>query len=83
MITDQNMDQWLKEMAKGKPTSRLPDEPLTIISMKNAETIQDKSMVMTNIRKNIEQYGIRDGLKVSNAAIIPQRLLSQTTNNYN
>jgi len=79
LITDENIDQWMKEVAKAKPgvNTKLPDEPLVLVSNKNADTIQDKSMVVTNIRKNIEMYGIKDGLRVANAALVPKRLLEE------
>ena len=78
MITDENIDEWMKQMAKER--SKIPNEPLVLVSRKNGENLQDKSMIVTGIRKNIEQYGIKDGLKVSNAALIPQSLLNNTNN---
>lgn len=69
-ITDQDIDNMLKQVAK----EQRPAEPMVLISRKNAETIADKSLVMSNLRKNILQYGVEDGLKVSNAALLPQSL---------
>ena len=76
MITDQQLDEWARQRAKDAAANpRLAREPLVLVSNKQGDTLQDKSMIVTGIRKNIEQYGLKDGLKASNAALIPERLL--------
>lgn len=77
MLTDENMEEMLKKVAKEKPSNPILDfrEPLALVSNKQGETLQDKSLIVTGIRKNIEQYGMRDGLKVANASLLPKSFL--------
>lgn len=72
IITDQDIDKMMQDVAKDRNPNK---EPLVLVSRKQGETIADKSMIITGIRKNILQYGVTDGLKVSNAALIPESLL--------
>ena len=72
MITDADIDRIMQDVAKDRNPHR---EPLVLVSRKQGETVADKSMIVTGIRKNIQQYGLADGLRVSNAALIPESLL--------
>lgn len=74
-ITDNDVNRWMKEIAK---EGSRPSEPLVLVSNKHGETLADKSMIVTGIRKNIMQYGVEDGLRVSNAALIPKSILDNT-----
>lgn len=74
-LTKDKTDQLTREIERQIARPTLPQEPLVLVSRKNAETLEDKTMIMTDISKNIKKYGLRDGLRVSNAALLPESLL--------
>ena len=72
LIDERKIDQWMKEAAE---SNNKKNERLVLVSNKQGDTLQDKSMIVTGIRKNMQQYGVKDGLKISNASLIPESIL--------
>lgn len=78
-LTKEQTDQLTRELERQIARPTLPNEPLVLVSRKNAENLDDKSVIINDISKNIKKYGLRDGLRVSNAALLPESLLYDGT----
>ena len=69
LIKDEELENMLSAGAKN---NRFLNEPLVLRSAKQADNVLDQTRILRNIRKNIENYGVEEGLKEANAALIPQ-----------
>jgi hypothetical protein len=77
------MDEDLKNLMADDDLIRkatIPNEPLVLRTRKNPTSLEDQSIILSSLRKNIDMYGLRDGLKKTDTALIPQRILEQGMN---
>lgn len=63
-------------------TATIPNEPLVLRTRKNPQSLEDQSIILSSLRKNIDMYGLRDGLKKTDTALIPTRILEQSRPEY-
>ena len=69
LIKDEELEDML---SAGARNNRFLNEPLVLRSAQQADNVLDQTRILRNIRKNIENYGVEEGLKEAKAALIPQ-----------
>lgn len=76
LMSDGDVKQILKNKSPNqwqKPS--VPNEPLVLKTRKNPQNLQEESMVLSSLRKNIEMFGLKNGLKKTGAVFIPERVI--------
>ena len=74
LIDEKDTNNILKQKARFNRAA-VPNEPLALKSRKNVQNVQDISYILSSVRKNIEMYGLKNGLKKADSAFVPVRVI--------
>jgi hypothetical protein len=75
LLSDNDLKKMMMDDGGRRGNGSVPNEPLVLKTRKNPTSLEDQSIILSSLRKNIDMYGLRDGLKKTDAALIPTRIL--------